>query len=139
MSPHALELMFSGAEVVVEAGRDPHEARAYATVMLTIDLDRLSGLVREPNDAETARRLIELMGVDAGVKQRLRKLARPYLSEAAELSIPARRIEIEHAVRQVGNKILIDVDAMVSLRARKGAKGPGERGRDSESSGGQGR
>ncbi|NJK32023.1 MAG: hypothetical protein HC927_06135, partial [Deltaproteobacteria bacterium] len=45
LSPSALELLFCGAEMIVEGGRDlarkaRNEDRGYATVMVTLDLAR---------------------------------------------------------------------------------------------------
>ncbi len=117
LSPNALELLFSGAELVVESGRDPGGRALYCTVMLTFDLSRSAALVREPADAETARRLCELMGRDPRVQARLQRLARPYLSELAERSVPAREIDLDFTMRHEDDRILIDADAMVSLQA----------------------
>lgn len=116
LSPNALEILFSRAEVVVESGTDPSGEAVYGTVMLTFDLSRCSDLVREPADAATALRLSELLAADKKVARRLATLARPYLSEAAETSVPMSAISMDFKVRVEDERVLIDGDGMVSLR-----------------------
>jgi hypothetical protein len=145
LSDNALELLFGSAELLVEGERDlegrrpstgdghgPHGDRAYATVMVTLDLTCCASLLREPTDEATAERVAELMRGSASVRRMLIELARPKL---AELVAPPRswdahgdawaralRIELLPVVRVAGARILIDGDAVVSLRSRSEGK-----------------
>lgn len=115
----ALELLFAHGEHVVEGGVELGEGgvahRAYATVMLTIDLARCADLFREPADAATAQRLAELMELDRAVHDRLLALARRELARISGLSTRRLRVQLEHHVRAEGTRLLLDGDAMVSL------------------------
>lgn len=123
LSDNALELVFGSAELLVEgdrelaAGQLGDRNRAYATVMVTLDLQPCAALLREPVDEATALRVAELMRGSAAVRRQLIELARPQL--AALVDAPARslRIEMLPSVRVEGTRILIDGDAVVSLRA----------------------
>lgn len=115
LSPNAVELLFSRAEYVVEAGEDPCGDAVYATVMVNVDLEELAALARESMDAATAHRLVALTEADSGVAKRMRQLARPYLCELAERSVALDEITTDLRVRSEGPTLLIDADAMVSL------------------------
>lgn len=147
LSDNALELLFGSAELLVEGERDLEGVRvsvqgretdrAYATVMVTLDLTRCASLLREPADEATAERVAELMRGSAAVRRQLIELARPKLAELVEpffTSPPpswdahgdararALRIELLPVVRVAGARILIDGDAVVSLRSRSEGK-----------------
>jgi hypothetical protein len=125
LSDNALELLFGSAELLVEGERDLDGARgshdrdrAYATVMVTLDLTHCASLLREPADEATAERVAELMRGSASVRRQLIELARPKLAELVDGPARALRIELLPVVRVVGARILIDGDAVVSLRSR---------------------
>jgi hypothetical protein len=127
LSDNALELLFGSAELLVEGERDGQggpgvqtEAdRAYATVMVTLDLAQCASLLREPADEATAERVAELMRGSASVRRQLIELARPKLAElVGEARAHMLRIELLPVVRVSGARILIDGDAVVSLRSR---------------------
>jgi hypothetical protein len=134
LSDNALELLFGSAELLVEGERDlddgrmNHPDRAYATVMVTLDLTACASLLREPADEATAERVAELMRGSASVRRQLIELARPKLAELVEpffngdAQARALRIELLPVVRVAGARILIDGDAVVSLRARSEGK-----------------
>lgn len=117
----AVELLFAHAEHVVEGGMELGEGgvahRAYATVMVTIDLARCADLFREPADEATAQRLAELMTEDRSVHDRLVTFARRELARISGLSTKRLRVSLEHQVRAEGCRLLLDGDAMVSLGA----------------------
>lgn len=119
LPPSAVELLFAHGEDVVEGGVELGDGgvahRAYATVMVTIDLARCADLFREPADAATAQRLAELMEVDRPVRERLMTLARRELARISGLSAKRLRVQLEHHVRAEGTRLLLDADAMVSL------------------------
>jgi hypothetical protein len=122
LSDNALELLFGSAELLVEGERDGQGAqadRAYATVMVTLDLARCASVLREPADEATAERVAELMRGSASVRRQLIELARPKLAElVGEARERMLRIELLPVVRVSGARILIDGDAVVSLRSR---------------------
>lgn len=149
LSDNALELLFGSAELLVEGERDLDDGRmrrpstgdgearenhrAYATVMVTLDLARCASLLREPPDEATAERVAELMRGSASVRRQLIELARPKLAALVEPLFSsstaswdawtrALRIELLPVVRVAGARILIDGDAVVSLRSRSGGK-----------------
>ena len=153
LSDNALELLFGSAELMVEGERDGHGGqgshgdRAYATVMVTLDLAHCASLLREPADEATAERVAELMRGSASVRRQLIELARPKLAELVNTSpppswdphgeAPARtlRIELLPVVRVSGARILIDGDAVVSLPSRsdgtaKGGECPKQTGKE---------
>lgn len=116
LSASALDLVFQDAELIVEGGTAKADGNGYATVMVTIDLQTAAKLLRERADEATAERVTELMRGSAVVRRRLIDMARPKL--AAIFGVPARsmRVELLPVVRFVGTKILIDGDAVVTLR-----------------------
>lgn len=127
LSPSALEILLCSAELIVEGARDLEalspgagpEARGYATVMLTLDLPRCATLLRERADEATAERVAELMRGSGAVRSRLIELARPKLAALFEAEARDLRVELLPAVRVSGARILVDGDAVVSLRSRR--------------------
>lgn len=120
LSDNALELLFRGAELIVEGDPELGE-RAYATVMATLDLSARAALLREPPDEATAERVAELMRGSPGVRERMTALARPRLAELYGVDPRGFAIELLPAVRVEGAKILIDGDVVVSARAGRQA------------------
>lgn len=120
----ALDLMLAHADVVVEGGGEivPADAgaagRVYATVMVTIDLERCAQRFREPADAATAERVAELMRDASAVQRRLVELARPRLSALARLPPTTLEISLHTNIRADGPRLLIDGDVMAWPRAR---------------------
>jgi hypothetical protein len=141
LSPSAFEVLFDHAELVVEGGeelggRRAGDRRIFATVMITIDLARCAGQVREPADEATARRVAELMEADARVHERLRSLAARELARlggaepeassggpvgSSPVSAPKafEAVTVESGFRVDGTAVLIDVDAMATLARRR--------------------
>jgi hypothetical protein len=123
LSDSALEILFSAAELLVEGDQKFGElGRAYATVMLTIDLTRSAALLRERADEATAERVAELMRGSAGVRRQVTELARPRLAKLFGADPRSLRIELLPSVRVSGARILIDGDAVVSVRDNRIAK-----------------
>jgi hypothetical protein len=141
LSDNALELLFGSAELLVEGERDLDGARgshdrdrAYATVMVTLDLTHCASLLREPADEATAERVAELMQLIELARPKLAELVEPFFGEPFFTSPPpswdphgdargrALRIELLPVVRVVGARILIDGDVVVSLRSRSEGK-----------------
>jgi len=125
LSPSAIEVLFEHAELVVEGGeelggRRVGDRRVFATVMITIDLSRCAGQVREPADEATARRVAELMQTEPAVDQRLRSLATRELARLGGAPPEALVVTLETALRVEGTAVLIDVDAMATLAGARG-------------------
>lgn len=123
LSESALTLLFAGSELIVEGERDlstnlAESDRAYATVMLTLDLQACAAMLREPGDEATAQRVAELMRGSASVRRVLIELARPRLATLVDAPPRSLRIELLPAVRVAGTRILIDGDVVVSLRGK---------------------
>lgn len=116
LSPGAIELLFAHSELVVEGSAavacEAGTLRVYATIMLSVDLSRCSARVREPVDAATTLRLVELMRDCASVRLRLTELARPHLAKLAGLPADSIELELEPAIRCEGMLLLVDGDAV---------------------------
>jgi len=124
LAENALELLFTAAEIMVEGDRDLDRRfavanRAYATVMATLKLEHSAALLREPADEATAARVAELMRGNHSVRRRMIALARPELATLLGAAPEDLRIELLPVVRHEGVEILIDGDAVVSLRESK--------------------
>ena len=123
LGPGAIDLLFAHGELVVEGSEaiaaDSGTGRVYATLMLTIDLARCAEQVREPADAATAERLVELLRDADAVRAKLAELARPRLAELAGLAPAAIELSIEPSLRSEHVMVLIDGDAVAWPRARR--------------------
>ncbi len=125
LSPGALEVLFETADVMVEGGeelggRRASDRRLYATVMVTIELSRCAPHFREPADEATARRVAELMECDPQVSTRLHLLARRELARLADAEPDELVLAFEIGIRVDGTSVLVDIDAMATLAARRG-------------------
>lgn len=128
LSDSALEILFAKAELLVEGdhelgSRDIAQGRGYATVMLTLDLAGSATLLRERADEATAERVAELMRGSAEVRRRVTELARPQLAKLFDADPRSLRIELLPSVRVVAARILIDGDAVVSVRDNRAKAG----------------
>jgi hypothetical protein len=119
LSPNALDLLFSRAELVVEGDSEP----GYATVMVTIDLETAADELREPADAATAMRVAELMNEAPEVRSRLLALAQLELSVRFGTAAERLRIGLEHTIRAEGCRILIDGDVTAEIRSASARRG----------------
>ena len=117
LSVHALQLLFERADRVVEGGRDD-EQRAYATVMLSVDLRDCAEIFREIADAATAARVAELLEGDAWLRRHLRGLAREALRAQVGAGARRGRLSVDFQVRSNATHLLVDCDAMLSKQTR---------------------
>jgi hypothetical protein len=102
----AIELLFSRAEVLSEGQRQG--ARYFGSTMITLDLDKARGALREPCDAADARRVAQLLEKDARVQARVRGIA---AAAAVERSgAPFARLDAEVRVRAAGSRVHVDLD-----------------------------
>jgi len=111
LSQAAVELLFEGAQVLCEGSLGAGATSAtqfFGSVMVTILLDDLAAQVREAPTDDTAEKVAELMGGDARVLGRLRRLAE---SEATRIAgRPVRVHSADVRIRAEGPRILVDID-----------------------------
>lgn len=124
LSIGALDLLLANADIVVEGGGEIVSAgasagRVYATVMVTIDLERCAPRFREPADAATAERVAELMRDTPAMQRRLVDLARPRLGELAQASLATLEISLHVNIRADGRRVLVDGDVMAWPREHR--------------------
>jgi|KBSSwiStaDraftv2_1062776.scaffolds.fasta_scaffold202623_3 hypothetical protein len=102
----ALEVLFQLAETLSEGQRDG--GKYFGSTMITLDLERAGGLVREPCDAASARRVAELLARDARVQARARDLATTAAVRRA--GTPLGNLQVELRARAAGPRVHVDVD-----------------------------
>jgi hypothetical protein len=111
LSQPAIELLFERAQILSEGervrglqGLDTY----YGSTMLTIDLAAATAWVREPCDAEAARRVAALMASDARVA---RCLSRIIEREARRLAGGTlEKLHTDVRLRTEGTLVYVDVD-----------------------------
>lgn len=110
-----VELLLQGAELVVEGapelGTVGAQRRAFASLMVTLDLRRNQAAFREPPDSATAHRVADLLVGHPDLHARLESRLRTHL--AALLAQPPDRLGVscEFTVQARGCCIYIDADA----------------------------
>lgn len=106
VSPAALDLMLAGAGRISEGNVSGRHY--FGSTMLTVELDRVTGQVREPCDVSTASRVAALMAADTRVLDRVIEVAAREARRicARELEI----VETDVRVRTEGAVIYLDVD-----------------------------
>jgi hypothetical protein len=113
LSRVAVEILLGAADVLSEGGPKPADTsggrpRYYGSTMITIDLDKHAGVVREPCDAASARLLCELLTTDAHACARIRAIAE---REAGRLAgAPLARVHAELAFRWQSTRVFVDAD-----------------------------
>jgi hypothetical protein len=106
LSAAAMDILFDGAHVLSEGQREA--AGWFGSTMITIELARCAGAVRDACDAATARRVAELLAGDPRAKARARELA---AAEAAERAgVRLARVDVDMRVRASGSRVHIDLD-----------------------------
>ena len=73
LSSAAVEILFQLASILSEGSRE--DGGYFGSTMITIDLGRAAGLVSDPCDASTVRRVADLVGADPRVRERARTVA----------------------------------------------------------------
>jgi hypothetical protein len=109
----AIELLFEHAKVFAEGGRarGPTGGQAFfGSVMLTIELDAVAPLVREPPSAELCARLATLMERDARVRTRLRTLAEAEAAKIAGAPVRVHSADVRVRADRDARRLLIDVE-----------------------------
>ena len=118
ISPAALELLLGSAGRISEG--QISGGRYYGSTMLTIDLDRIRGVVQDACDVATAARLAQLLAAEPRVGQLVKELA---LREARRIA--ARSLELVEAelrVRTEGTRVCVDMD-VEGIFASRGTAG----------------
>ena len=111
LSPAALELLLSRAEVFVEGGAIKGGSAAgafYGSAMLTLDLTRCADRLRAPHDEVTAKKLCAALDDDRqarrSITSRALEVARARLVVPDDVKAGAPRCRVD------GARLLIDVD-----------------------------
>ena len=115
LSRSALDLMMAQVEVLSEGQASQAEfgATYNGSTMLTIDLENMAGMFREPCDVRSAQKLARMLGDDPGLRMRVRHLAAQEAERVAGRSIVEIRTDLE--VRAQGTKVFVDVDVEATL------------------------
>lgn len=127
ISPAALDILLSSAGRISEGQLSGD--RYYGSTMLTIDLTRIQGRVREVCDVATAARLGQQMSEQQDAQQVVQQIA---VAEATRIAgRPLALLGVEVRVRSAGQLIYVDVDLEGTGAALEGRRdlGNGNRGR----------
>ena len=111
LSPTALELLLSRAEIFVEgAAATGASARGafLGTALLTFDLPALAGRLRPPLDGAAALRLAAALQADPAALRAL--CVRALAAARARLAAPASLRAGEPTLRADGARVLVDVE-----------------------------
>ena len=120
LSQSAIEILLGAATVLSEGERAPSvrgapspspsplDDRWFGSTMLTIELARVAGAVRDEADAHTARRLAALVADDRRFTDALTRI----VTREAErlLGTPPRALSTDVRVRTEGATLFVDVD-----------------------------
>lgn len=111
LSQPALEILLNSAEVLSEGQRVDSlrgGGAVYGSTMLTIDLAKVSGRVRENCNEEAALRVAGEIATDQRVGTRLKELASEVACRLA--GAPVEKLSTEVRVRTRGAVVFIDID-----------------------------
>ena len=120
LSEPAIELLLDGVKLTAEGNVARGKGGApmfFGTAMYTLDVERLSGLVREPCDERAARKVADLCGRDSRLQKRLQKLAEQEVERLAGRSLRSPSWEVR--VRAQGTTVLIDLEIEGALDATR--------------------
>jgi hypothetical protein len=115
LSRAALDAILAHAEVISEGQRADRNGKDnyLGSTMVTVDLDNLEPLIREPGDAGTAQRLTKLLRSDGTIKARMDALACREVFRITGTRPKAVRTEIQ--IRSQGSRVFIDADVEASF------------------------
>ena len=115
LSRAALDAILDRAEVISEGQRAERSGKdSYlGSTMVTVDLDSLGPVVREPGDAGTAQRLAALLRADPTIKARMDALACREVLRVTSMRPKGVRTEIQ--IRAQGSRVFIDADVEASF------------------------
>ncbi len=117
LSGPAIEILFDLAAVISEGQLE--QGGYFGSTMITIDLSRATGVVRDSCDARTARRVADLLTSDSRVRARAKRVA---VAEAeARAGCKLRSPQVDMSVRSTGSQVHIDIDVEATqARATRG-------------------
>jgi hypothetical protein len=115
LSRAALDVVFAHAEVMSEGETSAaHGKRQFTgSTMLTFDVARLVGILREPADPGTARRLAELLAKDDSLEARTQAIVRREVERIAH--VQPKLVRGETRIRAQGTRIFLDIDVEATL------------------------
>jgi hypothetical protein len=115
LSRAAMDLVFARADRLSEGQRQVRGGTDsyFGSTMLTIDLVSFAGVLRDPCDAGTARRLAALIESDSSIPRRIRDIAEREATRIAAARLKEVRTQV--AVRAQGAKVFIDVDVEAEI------------------------
>ena len=115
LSRAALDAILDRAEVISEGQRAERNGKDcyLGSTMVTVDLDSLGAVLREPGDAGTAQRLAALLRADLTVKARMDALACREVLRITKARPKGVRTEIQ--IRAQGSRVFIDADVEASF------------------------
>ena len=115
LSRAALDTILAHAEVISEGQRAERNGQdSYlGSTMVTVDLESLGPILREPGDAGTAQRLAALLRADSTIKARMDALAAREVLRVAGARPKGVRTEIQ--IRAQGSRVFIDADVEASF------------------------
>jgi hypothetical protein len=111
LSNAAVEVLLGRAAVLAEGQRSQSATARHAffgSIMITIELAGLDAALRDDCSPESARRVAEMMEVDARVLKKLRQLAEREASRLAGAAIRVHSADVR--VRAEGTRVLVDID-----------------------------
>ncbi len=130
LAPSAIEVLLGHAERQVEGGAElgdnaPASGRVYATLMVTIDLQRCARFFREPADTATAERVAELMADSPALDRKLTRMVAGELAALAGCTPEELDVSLDRTIRADGTILYVDGDAMgvVKGRGKRRARG----------------
>ncbi len=110
LSRAALDAVLASAEIMSEGQRGERGGQdSYmGSTMLTIDMQDLTPVLREPADAGTAQRLVTLLRADASIKARIDALAGREVHRVS--ATRPKSVRTEFQIRSQGVHVFIDAD-----------------------------
>lgn len=124
LSQAALDILFAGAKVLSEGqvGQTPGGSRYFGSTMLTLDLGRAKAHIRDPMDAATALRLVEMMRTDDRVSHRLSAIARNEAERMSQKRLVSLEMEVTFEPHGARVEVDLDVEALIKDEGRKQLK-----------------
>jgi hypothetical protein len=115
LSRSALALLFAGVEVIAEGQRSHRGGKEvfFGSTMLTLDLSKVAGAVRDACDARCAQRIATLLGQDADARATIEAIAARETERLAGARPTSLVTEVK--VRARGAIVHVDVDVEATL------------------------
>ncbi len=107
----ALELLLARADILSEGKISEKEktgGKYYGSSMITMNLQEAADYIRDPLDAHSALKLVEMLPKDRRFRNLLRVIAEREAGKTA--GVPFECLEFEISVEVDGARILIDLD-----------------------------